>query len=660
MKNLKMLFKGLYKFPGAPLLVCVILGLLLSLLVVSVLQNYSDARGRTELHIKLEKLQDYLSIPAMRNRAIGVASLLGLNEPLIKRAAAGETGLDTAEVLHRLQIARKQFDFEGMYVIDRQGLIIANDTDGKKSTGSSVAFRPYFQLAIKGQESVYLAIGTNSDTRGLFIAAPIYATSEKHSAIIGVVAIKISAEKPLSNLLKEVGGEALLISPQGVVFAATRPEWQLRVTPPLDEERLQEIRARQQFGLRFERERPAELDFDPSRHFIELEGKRFIAEQVAIDWNDSGGPWLVVLMEDSELWLPESRKLKIAGIIVFIASLMGFAIQQLVNRTRRLNASLAGENEARTKAQENIVAAAEERALIAKVTAELRHAQGYTELVQTFMHHASQLFGIGFGLFYVADNTRQQLKLVGGYGVAISELGKIVPYGESLVGQCALEEKALQINQPPADYIHIASGGGAAVPKVILLHPLVLNEKLVGVLELASFNMLTAKQEKMLAEFTATTAVIIEMIEQRQALELEFRRQQASEESLRHQASLQQALIDNIPYPIFYKGPDCRFLGFNRAYEKTFDIKREFLIGKKVLDLDYLPLDDRTAYQQEDERVIAEMAEVQREMLIPFADGELHQTLYCVSGFRLDDGQPGGLVGMFIDFTKHQEGLKNG
>jgi PAS domain S-box-containing protein len=515
-------------------------------------------------------------------------------------------------------------------------------------------------LAIKGQESVYLAIGTNSDTRGLFIAAPIYATSEKHSAIIGVVAIKISAEKPLSNLLKEVGGEALLISPQGVVFAATRPEWQLRVTPPLDEERLQEIRARQQFGLRFERERPAELDFDPSRHFIELEGKRFIAEQVAIDWNDSGGPWLVVLMEDSELWLPESRKLKIAGIIVFIASLMGFAIQQLVNRTRRLNASLAGENEARTKAQENIVAAAEERALIAKVTAELRHAQGYTELVQTFMHHASQLFGIGFGLFYVADNTRQQLKLVGGYGVAISELGKIVPYGESLVGQCALEEKALQINQPPADYIHIASGGGAAVPKVILLHPLVLNEKLVGVLELASFNMLTAKQEKMLAEFTATTAVIIEMIEQRQALELEFRRQQASEESLRHQASLQQALIDNIPYPIFYKGPDCRFLGFNRAYEKTFDIKREFLIGKKVLDLDYLPLDDRTAYQQEDERVIAEMAEVQREMLIPFADGELHQTLYCVSGFRLDDGQPGGLVGMFIDFTKHQEGLKNG
>jgi PAS domain S-box-containing protein len=143
------------------------------------------------------------------------------------------------------------------------------------------------------------------------------------------------------------------------------------------------------------------------------------------------------------------------------------------------------------------------------------------------------------------------------------------------------------------------------------------------------------------------------MMEQRSTLEQEFHRQKTSEESLRHQTALQQALIDTIPYPIFYKGPDCRFLGFNLAYEKTFNVKREQLIGKQVLDLDYLPEADRVAYQAEDERVIKDVDEIQREMLIPFADGELHQTLYCVSGFRLDDGQPGGLVGMFIDFTNY-------
>ncbi|HSC68789.1 MAG TPA: PAS domain-containing protein, partial [Cellvibrio sp.] len=107
-----------------------------------------------------------------------------------------------------------------------------------------------------------------------------------------------------------------------------------------------------------------------------------------------------------------------------------------------------------------------------------------------------------------------------------------------------------------------------------------------------------------------------------------------------------------IPYPIFYKGADSRFLGVNRAYEQTFNIRGADLIGKRVLDLEYLPEADRIAYQAEDERVIANQESVQREMLIPFADGSFHNTLYCVSGFQLGKGKPGGLVGIFIDINK--------
>lgn len=660
MKILTTASRKFFTFPGVALLLSLILGVCLSWLVISLLQTSSDARGRTELNLKLDELKEYLSISTMRNRAISVALLYGLSEPLIKQAVSGEMRLDAEEVLQRLRIARNQFGFESMYVINTQGLVIADDTDGKKSSGLSAAFRPYFQLAMKGQETLYMAIDTETDTRSLYVGAPIHATSEKDSATIGVVAIKLSAEDPLDNLLNNVGGDALLITPQGVVFAATRKEWELKVTPPLDEKRIQDIRATQQFGERFEKGIPQALGFDPTLDSIKLDGKDFIVEHIAINWNDASGPWSAVLMQSVETWLSEARKMQIASSIVFCALIIGFFIQQQVSRTQRLKIYLAKENEERTKAQENIVAAAEERALIAKITAELHQAQTHAELVQTFMRYASELFGIGFGLFYVADNKHRQLRLVGGYGVAISELGKTLPYGEGLVGQCALEEKPVQINQPPADYIQIASGAGAAPAKVILLYPLLLNGRLGGVLELALFNALTAKQEKMLTELTAIIAVVSEMTEQRQALKLEFGRQKASEESLRDQAALQQALIDNIPYPLFYKGPDCRFLGFNQAYEKTFQVKREQLIGKQVRDLDYLPEEDRIAYQEEDERAIAEFGDIQREMLIPFADGKMHRTLYCVSGFRLDDGQPGGLVGMFIDFTKHQEGLENG
>lgn len=128
-----------------------------------------------------------------------------------------------------------------------------------------------------------------------------------------------------------------------------------------------------------------------------------------------------------------------------------------------------------------------------------------------------------------------------------------------------------------------------------------------------------------------------------------------TESRLRDQFAFQQALIDTIPYPVFYKGPDTRFLGCNRAYEETFNVRRENLIGKRVLDLEYLPAADRTTYQAEDERVISEASSIHREMSIPFADGKVHDTLYFVSGFRHEDGDPGGLVGTFIDVSDRKK-----
>jgi PAS domain S-box-containing protein len=124
---------------------------------------------------------------------------------------------------------------------------------------------------------------------------------------------------------------------------------------------------------------------------------------------------------------------------------------------------------------------------------------------------------------------------------------------------------------------------------------------------------------------------------------------------LADQLAFRQALMDTIPYAVFYKGADARFLGFNKAYEEVFGVRREELIGKRVLDLEYLPLADRLVYQAEDEAVIASVGEVHKEMPIPFADGEVHQTLYSVNGFRQSDGSPGGLIGIIVDITERKK-----
>lgn len=132
-------------------------------------------------------------------------------------------------------------------------------------------------------------------------------------------------------------------------------------------------------------------------------------------------------------------------------------------------------------------------------------------------------------------------------------------------------------------------------------------------------------------------------------LDITDRRQMEAE--LTRQFSFLQALLDTIPNPIFYKGPHTHFLGCNHAYEEFFGVKRADFIGKRVLDLDYLPEDARRAYQAEDEAVIAECGRISREISMLAADGTLHDTLYSVTGFRTTEGEPGGLIGVIVDIT---------
>lgn len=116
-----------------------------------------------------------------------------------------------------------------------------------------------------------------------------------------------------------------------------------------------------------------------------------------------------------------------------------------------------------------------------------------------------------------------------------------------------------------------------------------------------------------------------------------------------------QTLIDTLPIPIFYKGSDSRFLGFNKEYERVFSAKREDLIGKRVLDLEYLSLEDRIDYQKEDERVIKNCEAVKKEMLMPYFDGSIRETVYHVNGFKDIFGKPAGLLGTFIDVSELKE-----
>ena len=133
------------------------------------------------------------------------------------------------------------------------------------------------------------------------------------------------------------------------------------------------------------------------------------------------------------------------------------------------------------------------------------------------------------------------------------------------------------------------------------------------------------------------------------------------QKALSDQLSFINHLVDAVPNPIFYKDPMGLFRGCNKAYEQAFGIARQDLIGKTVLELEYLPETDRIAYHAEDLHMISHNATSHRQLQINFANGNLREVLYWVSGFQFADGKPGGLIGIIVDISdlkKQEEELR--
>ena len=128
-----------------------------------------------------------------------------------------------------------------------------------------------------------------------------------------------------------------------------------------------------------------------------------------------------------------------------------------------------------------------------------------------------------------------------------------------------------------------------------------------------------------------------------------------AEQERQNQIRFQSALIDTIPNPIFIKNPQGIFIGCNKAYEQAYGIDRKDIIGKSVLDLDYIPLTDRQAYHNEDSSLLATGGVKHHELVQRFADDKDHHVLYWVNTFDLSDGNRGGLLGVIVDISDLKE-----
>jgi signal transduction histidine kinase/HAMP domain-containing protein/CheY-like chemotaxis protein len=184
--------------------------------------------------------------------------------------------------------------------------------------------------------------------------------------------------------------------------------------------------------------------------------------------------------------------------------------------------------------------------------------QGHRDLAvvaELIMDELAPLVDAQHGTFFLSEAAGgdTQLRLIAGYGLRTDKTAPTqYRLGQSLIGQVAKSKRSIVVADLPEGYVKISSGLGEAPPANLAVLPILFEDQVLGVIELASFTPLTPVQTDFLEQLTETLGVNFNTIianartdallgeSQRLASELQAR----SEELQEQQVELQRSNAD--------------------------------------------------------------------------------------------------------------------
>ncbi|MDW9391556.1 two-component sensor histidine kinase [Sinorhizobium meliloti] len=280
-----------------------------------------------------------------------------------------------------------------IYVITPDGnTIAASNYDGPTSfVGENFSYRPYFQDALKGDQSRFYALGTTSLKRGYYFGAPVRVGGE----IRGVIVFKVDIETIEASWQ---GGEYRIFvsDPEGIIFMSGNPAWLYAGILPLTPDRLARTEGSRRYADARLRPLPA-VQSELSGHRLLRVSEGSEREYLALSHYMPEADWTVNVLTDTAS--VRTQALTTVAAVMLLLCLAALAIAIIIQRRTRLRERILMQEQA----QEELERRVEERtADLARVNsqieaeiAERRLTEQQLRQTQADLIQAGKLAGLG-------------------------------------------------------------------------------------------------------------------------------------------------------------------------------------------------------------------------------------------------------------------------
>jgi len=279
------------------------------------------------------------------------------------------------------------------------------------------------------------------------------------------------------------------------------------------------------------------------------------------------------------------------------------------------------------------------------------------------------------GNFFSVDKTGDEdgpfLELKGTYAYERRKyIEKKIRFGQGMVGQVYLEKELVYMKAVPNDYVNITSGLGDANPTEIVISPLKIENEVVGVIEIASFNVFEEYQLEFLKDISETIGSTLlssrrnfettrllqesrQLTEEMKAQEEEMRQnleeleatqedlqrktkdKNSFEEKLKSKHLFLKNVIDSVPEAVYVKDIDLNYILVNKLFCKLTGKKKEDLLDNKGENL--FP-EGSPLYYQTDEKIFIEKKTTTSQGSMDNAEGKSCSFQLTKNIFRGEDG----------------------